>query len=43
MGPSDAMGVALIPRKFLSLYEEEKEEEEEEKDTKKKKKKKKRT
>ena len=39
MGPSDAMGVALIPRKFLSLYEEE-EEEEEEKDTKKKKKKK---
>ena len=38
MGPSDAMGVALIPRKFLSLYEEE-----EEKDTKKKKKKKKRT
>ena len=28
MGPSDAMGVALIPRKFLSLYEEEEEEEE---------------
>ena len=45
MGPSDAMGVALIPSKFLSLYEEEKEEEEEEeeKDKKKKKKKKKRT
>ena len=36
VGPSDVMGVALIPRKFLSLYEEE-----EEKDTKKKKKKKK--